>query len=106
VGYVGVAGSTDIKVTPAALGAAAVVVRDVGERVRESAETAAGRGADLLELVGDPACGQALANAERLLQQALLASAAGVLSLSRALNEAGDTYSLAEASAVPTGPHR
>jgi hypothetical protein len=100
---VGYPGGTDIKVTPSALGAAAVVVRDVGERLRESAETAAVPGASM---VGDPACGQALANAERLLQQALLASAAGVLSLSRALNEAGDTYSLAEASAVPVGPHR
>lgn len=103
MGYGGVAGGTDIKVSPSALGAAAVVVRDVGERVRESAEMAAAPG---VSLVGDPACSQALVSAERLLQQALLASAAGVLSLSRALNEAGDTYSLAEASAVPAGPHR
>jgi hypothetical protein len=101
MGSSGSAHAADINVTPSALGAAAVVVRDVGERVRESAQTATARGG---LLVSDPACGQALASAERLLGQTLLASATGVLSLSRALNEAGDTYSLAEAAAVPARP--
>lgn len=97
------AGSTDIKVTPSALGTAAVAVRDVGERVRESCVAVAARGG---LIVGDPACDAALASAERLLGQTLLASASGVLALSRALNEAGDAYSLAEAAAVPAQPPR
>jgi hypothetical protein len=100
MGSSGSTDGTDIRVTPSALGAAAVVVRDVGERVRETADTAAPRGL----AVGDAACGQALASAERLLGQTLLASASGVLWLSRALNEAGDAYSLAEATAVPARP--
>ncbi len=93
-------GASDIAVTPSALGAAAVVVRDIGEQVRESIAALGTRGG---LIVSDPSCDQALANAERLLGQTLLSSATGVLSLSRALNDAGDAYSLTEAAAVP-GP--
>jgi hypothetical protein len=91
-------GVSDITVTPSALGTAAVAVRDIGERVREASAVLGARGG---LIVGEPGCDQALANAERLLVQTLLASATGVLSLSRALNEAGDAYSLTEAAAVP-----
>lgn len=93
-------GGSDIKVTPAALGAAVVTIRSTGERVRETSVTVS---APAGPIVGDPACAQALSGAQRLISEAVLSSAEGILALSRALNEAADAYALMESVAVIGG---
>lgn len=91
-------GGSDIRVTPSALSAAGAGVSAEAARVRETAAVLEGPAAGY---VGEWNCGQALTQAELLTSQTVLESAAGLLALAQALEQASGTYARADVSAVP-----